>query len=63
MAPPTYRIRLERETDGKTLYQWSGIPTTRVRPLLRALDSWAPLLGRVANAKRSLTDLLSGIRL
>jgi hypothetical protein len=61
VATSTYRLRLERESDGKTVYQWSGIAEAKLRPILAGLQAWVPILGGIANAKRSLVDLAKRI--
>lgn len=56
-APATYRLRLERETPdgaGQTIHSWSGIPHSRVGPLLETLAAYLPWLQRAAAAREAL---------
>lgn len=58
----TYRLKLERESDGKVIHQWGRITEARVRPVLRAIDAVLPLLVRAAQAKRAIAWLLEAKR-
>lgn len=58
--PPTYRLRLERETadgGGQTIHSWSGIPHSRVGPLLETLAAYLPWLARAAAAREALAKV------
>ena len=63
-APPTYCLRLERETaDGfVTLHVWSGIPHQRVKPLLSAMRSYLPILVKAAAAREAFDKVLDLFR-
>jgi len=56
----TYRITLERESDGRKMYAWGGIGAAKVRPLVTALNAMVSFLSRAVNARRALTELLGG---
>ena len=58
----TFRLRLEREADGATLYTWGGIPGVRLRPIVESIRTYGPIVARVAAAKQVLSDLLDTFR-
>jgi hypothetical protein len=57
-----YRLKLERESDGKVLYAWSRISEQKIRPLLSALRTLLPILVQAARTKQTITELLAGPR-
>lgn len=60
--PATYRLRLERETDGAVLHTWSGIPHDKVGPVLKAMSQYLPFFAKAAAAKEAVTRLIDLFR-
>ena len=59
--PPTYRLRLERETEdgaGETIHTWGGIPHDPIAPVLQTLRTYLPWLARAATAREAFRRVL-----
>jgi hypothetical protein len=61
-APPTYRLRLDREDTGQVIHVWSGIPHDRIGPLLQTMATYLPWIARAAAAREALARLMDLFR-
>jgi hypothetical protein len=57
----TYRIRLERESDAKTICVWGSITEDRIKPMLRTLHSVIPFMAHAGRARRAWAELLEAL--
>jgi hypothetical protein len=58
LALLTYRLTLTRESDGAVMQEWTRIPHERVGPLLKAIQHYSPLMGKVVAAKEAWEKLV-----
>lgn len=56
--PPTYRLVLLREDNGKVVHAWSGIPHDKVGLLLDAMQRYLPWFARAAAARDAFSKLM-----
>jgi hypothetical protein len=61
VAQQTYRIRLERESDQKTICQWGNITEDRIKPMLHTLRGVIPYIAHAGRARRAWSELLSAL--
>ena len=59
LARLTYRLTLTRESDGAVMQEWSRIPHERVGALLKAIQHYTPLMGKVVAAKEAWDKLVA----
>jgi len=59
LALLTYRLTLTRESDGVVMQEWSRIPHERVGTLLKAIQHYSPLMGKVVAAKEAFDKLMA----
>ncbi len=59
LAMLTYRLTLTRESDGAVMQEWQRIPHERIGSLLKAIQNYSPLMGKVVAAKEAWDKLIA----
>ncbi len=59
LAVLSYRLTLTRESDGVVMQEWSRIPHELVGHLLKAIQHYTPLMGKVVAAKEAWEKLMA----